>query len=96
VPLAIARFCYQTGWRTKSEAFLKWAQVDWAGGFVRLEPGPTKNREGRAFPITPALRAILDALRARRASLRSLLMLGVTSRDIARVIGSRPRRALAG
>lgn len=28
--------------------------------------------------------------------LRSLLMLGVTSRDIARVIGSRPRRALAG
>ena len=28
--------------------------------------------------------------------LRSLLMLGVISRDIARVIGSRPRRALAG
>jgi integrase len=28
--------------------------------FVRLEPGTTKNQEGRAFPITPALRAILD------------------------------------
>ena len=26
----------------------------------RLEPGTTKNREGRAFPITPALRAILE------------------------------------
>lgn len=26
VPLAIARFCYHIGWRTKSEAFLKWAQ----------------------------------------------------------------------
>jgi integrase len=34
--------------------------VDWSGGFVRLEPGTTKNREGRAFPITPALRAILE------------------------------------
>jgi hypothetical protein len=36
------------------------AQVDWNGGFVRLEPGTTKNQEGRAFPITPALRAILE------------------------------------
>jgi integrase len=34
--------------------------VDWAGGFVRLEPGTTKNREGRAFPMTPALCAILE------------------------------------
>jgi integrase len=57
----IARFCYHTGWRTKSEAFpLTWAQVDWAGGFLRLEPGTTKNREGRAFPITAALRVILE------------------------------------
>jgi len=24
--------------------------VDFAGGFVRLEPGTTKNSEGRAFP----------------------------------------------
>ena len=54
----IAWFCYDTGWRNKSEAFpLKWAQVGWAGGFVRLEPGTTKNRDGRAFPMTPALRA---------------------------------------
>jgi integrase len=57
----IVRFCYQTGWRSRSEVFtLTWAQVDWAGGFVRLEPGTTKNREGRAFPITPALRAVLE------------------------------------
>jgi len=60
----IVRFCYHTGWRSKSEVFpLRWAQVDWAGGFVRLEPGTTKNREGRAFPITPALRAILERRR---------------------------------
>jgi integrase len=57
----LVRFCYHTGWRSKSEAFtLTWAQVDWAGGLVRLEPGTTKNREGRAFPITPALRAVLE------------------------------------
>lgn len=57
----VVRFCYHTGWRSKSEVFpLTWAQVDWAGGLVRLEPGTTKNREGRAFPITPALRLILE------------------------------------
>ncbi len=57
----LVRFCYYTGWRSRSEVFrLTWAQVDWAGGFVRLEPGTTKNREGRSFPITPAIRAVLE------------------------------------
>ena len=54
------RFAFLTGWR-KTEVFtLTWSQVDWTGGFVRLEPGTTKNREGRAFPITAALRVILE------------------------------------
>ena len=30
------------------------------GGFLRLEPGMTKNGEGRAFQIAPALRALLE------------------------------------
>jgi len=56
----VTRFCFITGWRSKSEAFpLRWAQVDWSGGFVRLEPGQAKDRDGRAFPITPALRQVL-------------------------------------
>jgi len=56
-----ARFMYITGWRSRSEVFpLTWAQVDWAGGFVRLEPGTTKNREGRAFPLMPPRRALLE------------------------------------
>jgi integrase len=56
-----ARFMYITGWRSRSEVFpLTWAQVDWAGGFVRLEPGTTKNREGRAFALMPPLRALLE------------------------------------
>ena len=61
VEAAVVHFCYLTGWRSRSEVFpLTWAQVDWVGGFIRLEPGTTKNREGRAFPITPALRAVLE------------------------------------
>src|SRR5437899_4535145 len=56
---------YITGWRSRSEVFpLTWAQVDWADGFVRLEPGMTKNREGRAFPLMPVLRAARAPLRA--------------------------------
>ena len=40
-----------------------WAQVDFAGGFVRLEPGTTKNNEG-AFPLIPELRALLERRQA--------------------------------
>ena len=58
---AAVRFCYITGWRSYSEVFpLRWSQVDLKGGFVRLEPGTTKNREGRVFPLTPELRALLE------------------------------------
>src|SRR6185312_2356136 len=47
---AVATFAYYTGWRTKSEILpLKWSQVDRVAGIVRLEPGTTKNREGRTF-----------------------------------------------
>ena len=56
----IVRFAFLTGWRRAEVLELRWAQVDWQGGFVRLEPGTTKNREGRAFPITPALRSVLE------------------------------------
>jgi len=41
-----------------------WAQVDFAGGFVRLEPGTTKNNERRAFPLIPELRALLERRQA--------------------------------
>ena len=58
---AAVGFCYITGWRSYSEVFpLRWPQVDFKGGFVRLDPGTTKNREGRLFPPTPELRALLE------------------------------------
>jgi integrase len=55
------RFMFITGWRSRSEVQpLTWAQVDWADGFVHLNPGTTKNMEGRAFPLIPELRRVLQ------------------------------------
>jgi integrase len=59
------QFMFITGWRSRSEVLpLTWAQVDFAGGFVRLEPGTTKNKDGRAFPLIPELRALLERRQA--------------------------------
>jgi integrase len=60
-------FAYLTGWRVPSEVLpLRWAQVDFDAGVVRLEVGTTKNRAGRTFPfaVLPALLALLDRQRA--------------------------------
>ena len=46
-----------SAWRRSGLFSFAWSPIDWNGGFVPLEPGTTKNNEGRAFPITPALRA---------------------------------------
>lgn len=56
----VVTFAYLTGWRLRSEILsLEWRQVDWPGRVVRLDPGTTKNREGRSFPFTMALEALL-------------------------------------
>ena len=61
----VVTFAYITGWRTRSEILpLQWRQVDFKTGTVRLEPGTTKNREGRTFVVTPELRAALEGQRA--------------------------------
>ncbi len=41
------RFAFLTGWRRAEVFTLTWSQVDWNGGFVRLEPGTTKRRRTR-------------------------------------------------
>ena len=67
----VVTFAYITGWRTKSEILpLQWRQVDFKAGTVRLEPGTTKNREGRMFIMTPELRATLEAQRGLTDALR--------------------------
>ena len=45
---SLLTFAYYTGWRIRSEVMsLQWKQVDLHAGVVRLEPGTTKNDEGR-------------------------------------------------
>ena len=57
----IVAFAYATGWRIPSEILpLEWRQVDFAAGEVRLDPGTTKNDEGRVFPFTAELGRILE------------------------------------
>jgi integrase len=67
----VVQFAYITGWRVKSEVLpLEWRQVDFKAGTVRLEPGTTKNKEGRTFPMTKALRTLLEAQHAEHERLK--------------------------
>ena len=43
---------------------MEWKQIDFAAGEVRLDPGTTKNKQGRVFPINADLRRILDERKA--------------------------------
>jgi len=65
----IAIFGYETGWRLREIITLEWRQVDLTEGSVRLDPGTTKNRDGRVVYLSPAL---LDVLRAQERATRDL------------------------
>jgi len=61
---AVFAVAYLTGWRVMSEILTRqWVHVDLQSGWLRLEPGETKNLEGRQFPITPILRLVLERQR---------------------------------
>ncbi len=67
----VIEFAYITGWRIKSEVLpVKWRQVDFDVGEVRLDAGTTKNGEGRVFPMTAELRRVLKAQEAERDRLK--------------------------
>lgn len=60
----VVTFAYVTGWRIKSEILpLQWRQVDLDAGTVRLDPGTTKNGEGRVIHVTVKLRTLLETQR---------------------------------
>jgi integrase len=66
---AVMVFAYYTGWRVRSEVLpLTWAQVDTQAQTVRLDPGTTKNDEGRTFPYgaLPELQKLMTAQEAQR------------------------------
>jgi integrase len=62
----VVQFAYLTGWRIGEVMPLRWSQVDFRSRTVRLEPGTTKNDEGRVFPFgaLPALASVLKRQRA--------------------------------
>jgi integrase len=67
----VVTFASITGWRVNSEVLtLEWRQVDFKAAEVRLEPGTTKNKEGRTFPFTKALRALLETQHAEAERLK--------------------------
>jgi integrase len=61
----LVTFLHATGWRWRSEAArLRWTDVAFDAREVRLDPGTTKTGEGRVFPFTAELRALLARRRA--------------------------------
>lgn len=65
----VIEFAYITGWRIPSEVLkLQWRQVDFNANEVRLDAGTTKNGDGRVFPLTGRLRAMLDEQRSHTQS----------------------------
>ena len=66
----VVEVAYITGWRVPSEVLTRqWQHVDFDNGWLRLEPGETKNRKGRNFPMTERLRAVLQDQRERTSAL---------------------------
>jgi integrase len=60
----VAEVAYITGWRTRSELLTRqWRHVDFDAGWLRLDPGESKNGKARNFPFTPELRTALEAQR---------------------------------
>jgi integrase len=67
----VVTFMYLTGWRRGEVLGLRWKQVDFKAGIVRLEPGTTKNDDGREFPfaLLPELEAVLNYQHERAVAL---------------------------
>ena len=61
---------YITGWRRGELLSLRWSQVDWETGTIRLERGTTKSGEPRSFPFGahPGLAALLYEQRERTSA----------------------------
>jgi integrase len=58
-------FGYLTGWRRREVTGLTWAEVDLAGGVIRLDPARSKSKTARLLPLSLPLREVIER-RARR------------------------------
>ena len=55
-----ATFGYKTGWRKSEIATLTWSQVNMDQGIVTLNPGETKNDEGRTVYLDEELKEVIS------------------------------------
>jgi integrase len=67
----LAEALYVTAWRVSDMLSRTWADVDFDGGWLRIEGSQTKEGKGRQFPLIPRLRAILEEQRARADALEA-------------------------
>jgi integrase len=96
-----ALIAYTFGWRKQEVFSRQLRQLDLDAGTLRLDPGETKNGEGRIVHVTPELRSVLSAQVARvRALERKLgrliphLFPHLSGRHVGRRFGD-PRKAWA-
>jgi integrase len=58
----VVGIAYTYGWRARSEILpMMKSQIDLARGTMRLDPGTTKNKDGRVVYLTPELKTALAA-----------------------------------
>ena len=96
----VATIAYTFGWRIKNEVLtLALTQVDLAAGTIRLEPGQTKNDDGRLVYLTPVLTGLLreqvdrvKALMRTRGAVIPYLFPHLTGRDVGQPIRDFVRR----
>ena len=69
----VLTFAYRTGWRKAEVLGLTWAQVDRDQGIVRLEPGTTKNDQGRTIYLDGELQTVIEDQWKRRVRIGSAL-----------------------
>lgn len=62
----IVTFGYHSGWRKSEILGLTWERVDLREGIVRLDPGETKNEEGRTLYMNKELMEEMKALHRQR------------------------------
>ena len=57
---------YITGWRVSEIRGLRWSNVDLQARELRLEPGESKNDDGRIFPMTQELTQVVEEWKRRQ------------------------------
>ncbi len=77
----LVTFAYKTGWRVSEIRGLTWVQVDLQQGIVRLEPGTTKNDQGRVVYLDEELQEVFARQYERRKTTRKISPYVFTGRD---------------